>query len=238
MDPSPYSSQTPQPEPPRQYQTYNPPQTPYAVAPRITPGAGWYVLSLLFLLGGIGLASVLVVNCIRMYMAVDASLQYFNAPGQMERYLDKPGTYAVYLSYTPDESTAFTRDNLSITVTRKGQNQPLPLMKPKDDLDSFTTRDAPLWVLYTFSLPEPDAVTVSVTPAEGLQMEPTRMAIGSFFSLQDIVSFGLNLFGAAASGLLGLIIALVIFIITIVKRGACKRRLHMAMYPQNVPTTP
>lgn len=216
-----------------------PPASPYARAPRVAPSAGWYLISMLFLLVSVGVAGVILAPVFRGMIDVAMPPQFFDAPGQTEQYLDKPGTYAVYLVQPAGEKTAGNPNALKITVTRQGQDHPLPLHKPESGLNKLETNDKNLLALYTFSLAEPGGVKVSAVPAEeGLDIEPMELALGPGFTTKDLANLGGRVFVGVGAGGLGLIVALLVFIVTVIKRSDCKRHRQTIAYARKKPHNP
>lgn len=226
---SPYS---PQPQPP------SPPRTPYDAAPNVTPSGWWYLLSAAFFVAGLIAAILLIIHAANIYVGASSSIQYVPAPGQTEVYLDKPGLYSVYLSQsTMAGEQALVPDALSISVHPVGQPEPLELLPADANRTFFSLNDRILLSLHRFTLDQPGAVVIVAKPVEGREdlAAPMELGVGMDFGVTKALKMFYYIFGGLAAGIGGFILALLIFIITIIKRSACKRRMLTAAGRQHPP---
>ncbi|MCD4825900.1 MAG: hypothetical protein K8S55_15010 [Phycisphaerae bacterium] len=207
-----------------------------AVEQKIRPGGVWYFLAVVFLLAGLGGGGVMVYQFVTGFVEITSSMEHFRAPGEFEAAFDKPGTYAIYLV---GDHPRPEPENLTVTVTHKGGGE-IALAEVYSS-GSMTVNDESFKQLYKFQLDQPATVVVRTQtgkdpeatlplPAGGKQVGinsgyAPRLAVGPEFMVSDIFKLIGKIFLGIGLAAVGFIAALVIFIVTIIKRGNCKRRL-------------
>jgi hypothetical protein len=228
--------------------------SPYGQAPqgdqKVRPSGGWYFLSVLFLLAGLGVGVLMVTQFVGGFVEMISSMERFQAPGKLEVTFDKAGTYAIYLvgdCMRPD------LQDLTITVTSEGVEIPLEEIDPSGDM---TINNEPFEQLYRFQLDKPATVVVRALVEKGPEATkpstttkkivmvgnrsrrrtvttssdyvPT-LAVGPEFQVADIFALMGKMFLGIGSAIVGFLVAMVIFIVVIVRRSNCKKRIAAGM---------
>ena len=193
--------------------------------PTIKPSGFWYVIAAAFLIGGIIIAVILFASMGRNLFAFIESMHEFQGPGKVEAHFDKAGKYYIYslsqrtIPTNPEQTQKFN-------VVVDGTNQQLPLIPVSNEAlqgdINFNNQD--FSPLYSFMLFEPATVLVTALPIKGNNFVG-RYAVGPAIDPKDIMAIGFQVLGGVGALVGGFVLALITFLITIIKRSNCHKRI-------------
>jgi len=187
------------------------------------PGKTGYLLALIVALAGIGMAAY-YINDITNVMD---SVQDGNVivPGSKEIILKDAGSYTIDLvtrrgSYNNQDQDGGNLSGLAITIIRKDTGEEILVSKPGYSANT-TVNGVRKDLINTFEVTEPCTIVLSGKfnpPAEDAR---TELEVG-----RSVIS---QVLGIAGSLLLGFLVSLILFIVTLVRRSKGKKA---AQYPQ------
>ena len=201
---------------------------------KIRPALSWYLVAFLILVGGVAGAAWMIGSAAGN---LQMGQQDINAGETVT--LDQPGSYSVYVSQGAsrrgDPTANLAWENASsaeVQVTDEQSGEPLAVRR----VDEFEeVQGTQFGRIVEFDVPKSGNFTIQITP----NLDPIHPRVGvtrSINSIRDeIGSFALKFMGGLAIAGLGVLIALVISVIVLVKRGSCRRRMAAAENAQPIP---
>jgi len=152
-------------------------------------------------------------------------------PGRHEVRLDESGGYTVFHEITGAGRAGGLPPNLTITLSRKATGEPVALTPPTMN-QTYTYGARQGAGVYRFDAPGPGVYVLEGRYAAGAPGPSVTVTIGRAAGLVKGV-FGL--LGACFTLAIFVIAALVVFIVTLVRRGKAKGRPAVAQPPPPAP---
>ncbi|MCL2700369.1 MAG: hypothetical protein FWE88_01595 [Phycisphaerae bacterium] len=187
----------------------------------IRPRAMWYWIALVMFLGGIAILVSGVAQFVRVLS--QPPLARIVVPGSATVQLDAPGEYL--LSYSLRAATEGVSSNqppntpsIQASVTDLATKQPVTLTN--NNSFSLTNSDMAAISVFSFNVNTPGQYQIDIAYAETPPTTPTEILVMSQNVFQTIITFFKHM---GLSLLLGLL-ALIIFLVTIIRRSSAKRR--------------
>ena len=181
------------------------------------PGITGYVLAGIAVVIGIAGA----IYCGRMFAKGITSFtnEYVTVPGKNVLVLENAGNYKISRNYTSGQfgttdGLAEDLSGLTITVVRNDTNEKIPLTSHSDYRSRIPNPDEVVERM-TFSVSEPCTIVLT---GEYIQETANPKQVELKVSGSPSPKFVVYLFGAIGSAGLGLLIALILFIVTIIRR--------------------
>jgi len=201
-------------------------RTPGEVRPR----RQWYVVAAVIVVvtavAVVAMAIPLVTGMVETF-----SLQHVEAPGRGEVHLAKAGEYSIYADVGWTKrlgavtlSETRSPPTLQLTVTRADSGEQLPLGEP-DRGTTLTIQNRQYRPIHTFSVDRPGTVSIEAGYPAGTTGPGVTLAVGPRFGVGGIFRSIARIFLIVGVALVGATAALVVFLVTFVRRRSALRRL-------------
>jgi hypothetical protein len=198
----------------------------------ITPSRWYYLLSLFIVSVGAGLFFLIMFKGLS---GIPDKLAQMEAPGTAEMTFAEPGKYTVFYEHRSviEGKVYDTGENLSglwVTVVSKETGSPVPLVQPSVSTSYEVGNRAGVSVL-EFNIERPGVYQVSATYPDNKDGQRVAMAVGQGVAgriTATIISGLATMFGSV-------LLAIVISVITFVKRRRAKKALTWRGYPTYPP---
>jgi hypothetical protein len=186
---------------------------------KIRPGRVWYIVAGLVHVVFVALLIFFVLGAINN--AKDSIITRVTAPGTANIDIDKAGKYAIYIEYNSvlNGKVYHTEDisDMYFMLTNKKTGEQIDLDNSAMN-ESYSANGRSGERIFDFEINEP-GVYVLETEYDSEKGEDAVLAIGHPFVLQLVM----QIFLAIGSLFLAIIVPVVIFIITLIKRGKSKK---------------
>ena len=198
----------------------------------IKPSRWYYLLSLLVI--GLGVALFFVIT-FKGLSGITEKLAQMEAPGTTEMTFSEPGKYTLFYEHKSVIAGKVydTGENLSglwCTVVSKETNAPVPLVQPSISTSYEVGNRAGMSVL-EFNIERPGVYQVSATYPENPEGQRIVLAVG-----QGVASrITATIIGGLATMFGSIVLAIVIAVITFVKRRRAKKAFAWGGYPTYPP---
>lgn len=190
----------------------------------IRPRAIWYWIALVLLIAGIGIGVSGVMKFVRVLS--QPPLAKILVPGSATVQIDKPGDYQLNYAYrTTINGKSYNlppndMPSIQASVTDLATQQPVTLTDISSNQITIATADTASLSVFSFDVNTPGQYLVDIAYAGDPPGTPTEIRVMSHVVLQGIAT----LFGSIAlSFVLGLT-ALIVALVTLLRRGNAKRR--------------
>ena len=199
------------PPPPPTSPGYPPPVYPApTMPPRPAPGRGWYALAAVLLVASVALGTALVVLAVRQLNHQVAALERVAVPGLRQVYLDHSGTYTIYYE-TPNAPHRPDRPVRVAVFAPDGSSVAIHLIPASHD-ETYGAGGHQGVAVATFSINRAGRYEVSVTadsPEAGADL-----ALGNV----NILGLVLGVLAGIGVSVVGIVLALVMLVVTLVRR--------------------
>lgn len=194
----------------------------------IRPAPYWYLVSVLVFVLGLGIAIWLIRSGAGN---LRQGAQPIRGQGMVE--LDQPGAYAVLVSRGASQrmdsgaARAWNDARSAQVVVRDEQaGTEIPVRSVYETMDLQNTLMARL---VEFDVPSPGRYVVQITPPLAELKPAVRRSVPLAHVQQEVMGFVVRLLAGVAIGGLGAVIAMVIFVVVVVRRSRCKSRIQGAV---------
>jgi hypothetical protein len=201
-----------------------------SAAQNIRPRRIWYGVAAIVLGAGVAVFLFLLIGFINGLAGMPRSMIRVVAPGSFDIRLDKAGEYTIFDEYQSVMggrvySHSGGLSGLTCTLTEKATGRSIPLTAPGGSetysMGSYAGRS-----LFEFTIATPGDYRLSAEYG-GAGGPDAVLAIGHGF-LGNLMRLMAELFAGVGTLIVSVLLAVVIFIITIVRRSVAKRRVQGA----------
>ncbi len=195
----------------------------------IRPGRIWYALAAIVLAGGIAVFVILLVSFITDLTGMARSMTRVVAPGTFDITLDQPGNYTLFDEYQSVVDGQVYHNpgglgGLTCTLTDKATGRKIPLIAASTTA-TYTTGAYAGRSVFDFTIPSPGVYTLTAQYARGAGGSQAVLSIDHGF-LGGIVGSIIKMFGAIGVLTVSIVLSILIFVLTIVRRNRASRRLQ------------
>ncbi len=192
----------------------------------IRPSRGLYGLAAVLLAVGSALFAGSMGSMIRMIMQAGEGLTQIVVPGEGVVQVAEPGTIAIYHEYQSavgGQTYANAQQLPGLTVTVTGPDgQSLPLQASQMS-ENYTMGSRQGVRLFQFDAPTPGEYRVEGSFPDA-SATPAVLAVGTSVLWGMFGAIGMTCLGTAVGGICCLA-AMIVFVVTIIKRSAAKKRI-------------
>ena len=198
-------------------------------AQQIRPSRVWYAVAALVLAAGATVFVILLVSFITGITALPQSMTRVIAPGAFDIKLDKPGDYTIFDEYQSIVggrvfSNSGRLAGLSCTLTDKATGRNIPIA-PASSSATYTTGSFAGRSLFEFTAPAAGVYTLTAEYSGVPAAPQSVLAIGQGF-MKDILVSIIKMFVAIGTLVLSLLLSILIFVLTLIRRSQAIRRLQ------------
>lgn len=197
---------------------------------RIRPGIVWYVIA--------GLVNVICIVLFVLFLlgaikcATDSIITRVTAPGTASIEIDKAGKYTIYFEYDSvlDGKVYHTSDisDILFTLTNKSTGEQIDLNSSLANT-SYSINGRSGQSIFDFDVSEPGEYILETIYDTGTG-ENAVLAVGRPFVYQMVMQMFLSIGSLFCS----IVVPVVIFVITIIKRSNNKKLFRQNAAPQNI----
>jgi hypothetical protein len=201
-----------------------------SAAQDIRPGRMWYGVAAIVLGAGVAVFVVLLIGFINGIAGMPRSMIRVVAPGSFDVTLDKAGAYTIFDEYQSVMggrvySHSGGLSGLTCTLTEKATGRSIPLTAPTGS-ETYSMGPYAGRSLFAFNIATPGDYTLSAEYG-GAGGPDAVLAIGHGF-MGNLMRLMAELFAGVGTLIVSVLLAVVIFIITIVRRNVAMKRLRGA----------
>ncbi len=198
------------------------------------PGCLGYYLAGAITLVTIGVLVVLVVSMVGHFIEM-FDLQSFQAPGEIQVQLDKPGDYGIYIrtdraqrdTLLPVVDSESPNKHLRIAAEVVASGEQIPV-KAAELNSTLTINERHYKGFQRFHLAAPGLVRVTAGYDEGVDGEPVELAVGPDFNLKSFAATFGKIAAISLTVVCGFGLAATCFIVTFVRRKNALKRTAVA----------